>query len=382
MGEVYRARDTKLERDIALKVLPTAFTEDVDRVARFKREARLLAALNHPHIGTIYGFEDAGPVLALVLELVDGETLDDRLTQGPLPLAEALTIAEQIADALDAAHGAGIVHRDLKPSNIKITSDGLVKVLDFGLAKAAGEGSTPDLSKSPTMTAGTSAGVILGTAPYMSPEQARGKAVDKRTDIWAFGCVLYQMLTGRRAFCGETVSDTIAAILEREPDWTAMPAGTPPVVRRLLQRCLEKDARRRLRDIGDVRHWLEEAPSRDAGAGATDVSRQRSIAWLLGGVALVLTIVGAGQCGPRRLMRPHATCNSNDSPISSGLKSHRPFRRTASPSHSSRVLAADVRSGSGSLPEAHLCKSLETTPTTSSRGGRRIQAPSSTLCRR
>ena len=292
MGEVYRARDTKLERDVALKVLPTAFTEDVDRVARFKREARLLAALNHPHIGTIYGFEDAGPVLALVLELVDGETLDDRLTQGPLPLAEALTIAEQIADALDAAHGAGIVHRDLKPSNIKITSDGVVKVLDFGLAKEAGEGSAPDLSKSPTMTAGTSAGVILGTAPYMSPEQARGKAVDKRTDIWAFGCVLYQMLTGRRAFCGETVSDTIAAILEREPDWTAMPAGTPPAVRRLLQRCLEKDARRRLRDIGDVRHWLEEAPSRDAGAGATDVSRQRGIAWLLGGVALALAIVG------------------------------------------------------------------------------------------
>jgi len=197
MGEVYRARDTRLDRDVAVKTLPAAFAADAERVARFQREARLLASLNHPHIGAIYGFEDAGDVSALVLELVEGDTLDDSVRRGPLPLPEALAIAQQIADALDAAHGSGIIHRDLKPANIMITPDGVVKVLDFGLAKAqAVEGSAPDLSKSPTMTAdGTSAGAILGTAAYMSPEQARGKALDKRTDIWAFGCVLYQMLT-------------------------------------------------------------------------------------------------------------------------------------------------------------------------------------------
>ena len=291
MGEVYRARDTKLQRDVALKVLPPAFTEDVDRVSRFTREARVLASLNHPHIGTIYGFEDGGHVPALVLELVDGQTLDDRLTRGPLSLSEALAIAQQIADALDAAHGAGIVHRDLKPSNIKITPDGIVKVLDFGLAKAAAsETSTSDLSRSPTVTIDeTKAGVILGTAAYMSPEQARGKAVDKRTDVWAFGCVLYQMLSGRHAFRGETASDTIAAILEREADWRALPAGTPAAVRRLLQRCLEKDPRRRLRDIGDVRLWLDDVESRDA--GAAPLSRQRGLVWLLGGIALVSAAV-------------------------------------------------------------------------------------------
>ena len=289
MGEVYRARDTKLGRDVALKVLPPAFIADADRVARFEREARLLASLNHPHIGAIYGFEDSGEVPALVLELVEGETLDDRLSRGPLSLSDALTVAHQIADALDAAHGSGIIHRDLKPSNIKIAPDGGLKVLDFGLAKAhVGGGSTPDLSKSPTMmTDGTNAGVILGTVAYMSPEQARGKAVDKRTDIWAFGCVLYQMLTGRPAFRGETVSDTIVSILEREPDWTGLPVGTPPAVRRLLQRCLEKDQRRRLRDIGDVRHWLEDVASGAAGLGLTSsASPRRGLAWMLGGVAL------------------------------------------------------------------------------------------------
>ena len=295
MGEVYRARDTKLKRDVAVKVLPAAFADDVDRVARLTREARLLASLNHPHIGTIYGFEDGGNLPALVLELVDGETLDDRLFRGPLPLSEALAIAEKIADALDAAHAAGIVHRDLKPSNIKITRDDVVKVLDFGLAKAAtSEGLAPDLSTSPTVTSdGTKAGVILGTAAYMSPEQARGKAVDKRTDVWAFGCVLYQMLTGRRAFRGETASDTIAAILEREADWTALPAETPAAIRRLLQRCLEKDPRRRFRDIGDVRHWLDDWASREPGVDATAVSQQRGLAWLLGGIALASATVAA-----------------------------------------------------------------------------------------
>ena len=289
MGEVYRARDTKLGRDVALKILPPAFTSDADRVARFEREARLLASLNHPHIGAIYGFEDAGNVPALVLELVEGDTLDVRVLRGPLPFSEALAIAQQIADALDAAHGSGIIHRDLKPSNIKITPDGVVKVLDFGLAKAlAAEGSAPDLSKSPTMTAvGTNVGVILGTAAYMSPEQARGKALDKRTDIWAFGCVLYELLAGRLAFKGETFSDTIATILEREPDWAALPPATPATIRSLLRRCLEKDQKRRLRDIGDARHAIEDVATGEAsiGAGASAYPR-RGLAWLLGGVAL------------------------------------------------------------------------------------------------
>ncbi len=289
MGEVYRARDAKLNRDVALKVLPAAFTADADRVARFKREARLLASLNHPHIGAIYGFEDAGAVPALVLELIEGDTLADRVRRGPLPLPNALAVAQHIADALDAAHGAGIIHRDLKPSNIKITPEDVVKVLDFGLAKAqAGAGSAPDAWEGATLTAeATQAGVVVGTAPYMSPEQARGQALDKRTDIWAFGCVLYEMLTGHRAFTGETVSDTFVTILERDPDWTLLPTATPSAVVRLLQRCLEKDPRRRLRDIGDARHWMEEVAT---GAAAVDApalpSPRRRLVWLLGAVAL------------------------------------------------------------------------------------------------
>jgi len=261
MGEVYRARDTKLGRDIALKFLPPLFTADADRVARFEREARLLASLNHPHIGAIYGFEDAGNVPALVLELVEGETLDDRVRRGPLPLTETLALARQITDALDAAHKAGIVHRDLKPSNIKITPDGAVKVLDFGLAKAlTTEGSDPNLSKSATMTAnGTIAGVILGTAAYMSPEQARGRPVDRRTDIWAFGCVLFEMLTGSSAFARDPATDTIAAVVGAEPEWKSLPPHTPGSIRRLLTRCLQKDARRRLHDIADARIELEDA---------------------------------------------------------------------------------------------------------------------------
>ncbi|MGA3319141.1 MAG: protein kinase [Candidatus Korobacteraceae bacterium] len=260
MGEVYRARDTKLGRDVALKLLPPLFTADADRVARFEREARLLASLNHPHIGAIYGFEDGGTVPALVLELVEGDTLDDRLGRGPLPLSEALTVAQQIADALDAAHRAGIIHRDLKPSNIKITPDGVVKVLDFGLAKDLGvEESGPDMSKSLTMTGGeTIVGVILGTAAYMSPEQARGQPVDKRTDIWAFGCVLFEMLTGSSAFGRQTVTDTVVAVVGAEPEWKSLPADTPGSVRRLLTRCLQKDARRRLHDIADARIEIEE----------------------------------------------------------------------------------------------------------------------------
>ena len=255
MGEVYRARDETLGRDVAIKVLPLAFTAEPERRARFKREARTLATLNHPHIGAIYGVEEASGVRGLVLELVEGETLADRIGASGgiaggsvrgLPVAEVLVISRQIADALEAAHEKGIVHRDLKPANIKVTPNGAVRVLDFGLAKAAGtENSRTDPTESRD-------GVILGTAAYMSPEQARGQTVDKRADVWAFGCVLYEMLTGRAAFAGDTVSDTIVRILERQPDWSALPADTPPALRRVLTRCLVKDARKRLRDIGDV----------------------------------------------------------------------------------------------------------------------------------
>ena len=273
MGEVYRARDTKLGRDVALKVLPARFTADHDRVARFEREARLLATLNHAHIGAIYGFENASSMSALVLELVEGSTLADRLANGPLPPVEALTIAGQIAEALEAAHEKGIIHRDLKPANIKITPAGAVKVLDFGLAKAAaGNGAAPGLSQLPTIDT-TSEGMIVGTPAYMSPEQARGQSVDKRSDIWAFGCVLYEMLTGRAPFRGRTIPDLFVSILERDPDWTALPANLPPSVRTLLHRCLEKDPKARLRDIGEAR--VELAPK--SGVSALLEPRRRII---------------------------------------------------------------------------------------------------------
>ena len=259
MGEVYRARDTKLGRDVAIKILPQLFTSDPGRLARFEREARVLASLNHPHIGAIYGLEDVDGVPALVLELVNGETLADRIARGPIPPHETLRIARQMADALEAAHEKGIVHRDLKPANIKITPDGVVKVLDFGLAKApSGDTATADL-QSPTITVGgTREGSILGTAAYMSPEQARGRTADKRADVWAFGVVLYEMLTGRQAFGGETTSDVLAKVIEREPDWTALPASTPPRLRELLRRCGRKDPKTRLQAIGDARIQIEE----------------------------------------------------------------------------------------------------------------------------
>src|SRR5512145_2207176 len=251
MGEVYRARDTRLQRDVAIKALPVVFTGDGDRRARFEREARLLASLNHPHIGAIYGLEESQGASFLVLELVEGITLAERIAQGSLSLSESLDIARQIADALDAAHEKGIVHRDLKPANIKLTADGKVKVLDFGLAKFSQP--SEQISRAPTETIATREGTVFGTPGYMSPEQARGQAIDKRSDIWAFGCVLYEMLAGRRAFAGETASDTIAAILERDPDWSALPNATPAALDRLLRRCLEKDSKLRLRDIGDAR---------------------------------------------------------------------------------------------------------------------------------
>ena len=251
MGEVYRARDTKLQRDVAIKVLPDGFASDAERRLRFEREARVLASLNHPHIGAIYGFEESQGTAFLVLELIGGPTLADCIAKGPLPVRDALAIAAQIAAALDAAHERGIVHRDLKPSNIKLTADGAAKVLDFGLAKFA---QAPD----PAETAATiRPGAVFGTPGYMSPEQARGIAVDKRADIWAFGCVLYEMLTGSEAFPGRTIADRIAAIIEREPDWTALPAATPDAVRHILRRCLDKDPVRRLRDIGDARTELD-----------------------------------------------------------------------------------------------------------------------------
>jgi len=269
MGEVYRARDSKLGRDVAIKALPESFAADPERLARFEREARLLASLSHPNVAGIHGLEEIERRRYLVLELVDGESLAQRLARGALPVAETLDVARQIAAALEAAHERGIVHRDLKPGNVMLGPDGTVKVLDFGLAKggvAASSLSGSDLSQSPTMTvAATQAGVVLGTAAYMSPEQARGRSVDRRTDIWSFGCVVYECLTGRQAFEGETVSDLVARILERDPDWAALPRDTPPRLVALLRRCLRKDARERLRDIGDARIELAEIA-----AGAPD----------------------------------------------------------------------------------------------------------------
>ena len=266
MGEVYRAHDSKLNRDVALKILPDLFAADVDRLARFKREAQVLASLNHPNIGHIYGFEDGTSPHALVLELIEGPTLADRIAQGAIPIDEALPIAKQIADALEAAHDHGIVHRDLKPANIKVNDDGAVKVLDFGLAKAldpTASRSSEAALNSPTLTAPTQMGVILGTAAYMAPEQAKGKTVDRRADIWAFGAVLYEMLTGTRAFQGDDVSDTLAAVLRQQVDWSALPASTPAAVRHLIVRCLERDGKRRLRDIGEARIVLEDPATRE-----------------------------------------------------------------------------------------------------------------------
>ncbi len=260
MGEVYRARDTRLKRDVAVKVLLGPWANDTERLMRFQREAELLAALNHPNIAAIYGVEEIDGIRALILELVEGPTLADRLARGAFPLLEAVAVARQIIDALDAAHERGIVHRDLKPANVKLREDGTVKVLDFGLAKALEAEAAHTDASSPTMTSPvmTRTGVMLGTAAYMSPEQARGQAIDKRSDIWAFGCVLYEMLVGRAAFGRGTVSDTIAAVLEREPDWSALPPATPISVERLLRRCLEQNRNQRLRDIGDARSALDE----------------------------------------------------------------------------------------------------------------------------
>jgi serine/threonine protein kinase/Tol biopolymer transport system component len=311
MGEVYRARDTKLNRDVALKVLPESFTADPDRVARFTREAHVLASLNHPNIAAIHGFEDSGDVHALVLELVEGLTLADRIARGPFALSDALPIARQIADALGVAHDHGVVHRDLKPANIKVCDDGTVKVLDFGLAKPVQDDASSRsghayrshapqsaMRVSPVLTA---SGVILGTAAYMSPEQAKGRPADKRCDVWAFGCVLYEMLTAKRAFDGEDVSDTLASVLKGQPDWTALPAEAPTAIRRLLRRTLEKDSRRRLCDMGDARLEIDDV----LGPPRTDISCEaiqlggaargyRALPWTIAALlagALIVTII-------------------------------------------------------------------------------------------
>ena len=311
MGEVYRGRDTDLQRDVAIKVLPPELVGDRNRLARFEREAQLLAQLHHPNIAAIFGLERAAGAPALILELVEGPTLAERIAAGPLPLAEALPIARQIADALEAAHEKGIVHRDLKPANVKVRPDGTVKVLDFGLAKAAAASAepssapvdlrlSPTLAHSPTLAPGTQLGVILGTAAYMAPEQARGAAVDKRADIWAFGVVLYEMLTGRPLFAGDTVTDTLAGVIKTEIDFAALPGATPPAIRRLLRRCLERNPRNRLHDIADARIVLEElaAGKLDEGPAAGPARQARAASHparnAVAAAALVVLGVGAG----------------------------------------------------------------------------------------
>ncbi len=298
MGEVYRARDTKLGRDVAIKLLPEEFTRDTERLGRFEREARLLASLHHPNIASIHGIEDVDGKKFLVMQLAEGEDLTERLRRGAIPLDEALPIAREIAAALDVAHERGVIHRDLKPANIRVDAEGNVTILDFGLAKAMDidEGDS-DITNSPTMVrAATHAGVILGTAAYMSPEQARGKKVDKRADIWAFGVVLWEMLTGRRLFLGETVSDTLAAVLTKEADLAALPAGTPASVRRLVARCLQRDPRRRLRDIGEATIAIEDAISgadaaeRGSATATPAKSASATIAWSVAAVAVIALV--------------------------------------------------------------------------------------------
>ena len=305
MGEVYRARDAKLGREVAIKVLPAEFSQDKERLARFEREARLLASLNHPNIATLHGFEESNDIQFLVMELVEGETLGERLARGPIPLDEALPMFEQIASGLHAAHEKGVIHRDLKPPNIKITPEGVPKILDFGLAKAAITGEVS--AESPTVTRqGTEAGIILGTAAYMSPEQARGKSLDKRTDVWSFGCVFYEGLTARTVFLGETVSDTVARILEREPDWRALPERTPVLVRSLLRRCLAKDPARRLHDIADARIEIEEARSAPLEATSSGNPSRRNPLIAMGVLTVAAMVVALGALMRSNAIEPKA----------------------------------------------------------------------------
>ena len=295
MGEVYRARDTKLSRDVALKMLPESFITDPERVARFRREAQVLASLNHPHIGAIYGIDEAEGAQFLILELVDGQTLADRIGNRPLPMFDALDIARQIAEALEVAHEKGVTHRDLKPANVVLTSEGNVKVLDFGLAKTADPRAASSSTMSPTLSIqATQAGVLLGTAAYMAPEQARGKAVDARADIWAFGIVLFEMLSGRRPFEGDEIADTLASILKSEPAWHRLPSQTPAAIHRLLRRCLQKDRHDRLQHMGDARLEIEEGlrPASDSGLATGRVSGRMRLVAMLAAIALA-GVIGA-----------------------------------------------------------------------------------------
>ena len=288
MGQVFRATDTKLKRQVAIKILPSAVAADAERLARFQREAEVLASLNHPNIAAIYGLEESGGLTALVMELVEGDDLSQRIARGAIPLDEALPVARQIAEALEAAHEQGIIHRDLKPANIKVRNDGTVKVLDFGLAKARepAAGSSPNLSMSPTITTPammTGVGMILGTAAYMSPEQAKGRSVDARADVWAFGVVLFEMLSGQRAFDGEDIADVLGAVVRLEPRWDVLPASVPPRVRQVLRGCLQKNVKARLAHIQDVRLALEgafETPASQTQESVPSVAPRRQTAWM------------------------------------------------------------------------------------------------------
>jgi eukaryotic-like serine/threonine-protein kinase len=300
MGEVYKAHDTKLGRDVAIKILPEAFAHDPERLARFQREAKMLASLNHPNIATIHGLEHSNSNHFLIMELVSGETLADRIKrEGAIPVDEALKIAIQIAEALEAAHEKGIIHRDLKPANVKVTPEGKVKVLDFGLAKAfAGDTTNSNPSQSPTLSAvATMQGVLLGTAAYMSPEQARGKVVDKRTDIWAFGCVLYELLTGKQAFVGDDITEILAAVVKSEPDWRALPPTTPAKIRDLLRRCLHKDKTLRMQAAGDARIEIQEALAAPPTTEPVSLVPGRLVGWrlpVLVGLAVLIAAAVAG----------------------------------------------------------------------------------------
>src|SRR5579864_2789698 len=351
MGEVYRARDPRLGRDVALKVLPEMFARDVERMARFEREARVLASLNHPNIAVLYGLEDSQGTRALVMELVDGPMLGQRIAAGAMSCEEALPITKQIAEALEYAHERGIIHRDLKPANIKLTGDGQVKLLDFGLAKALeGESSAEDSQNSPTLTAAaTRAGVLLGTAAYMSPEQARGKHVDRRADIWAFGCVLYEMLTGRKVYSGETTSDILAGVIRAEPDWAAMPATVPRRIGDLVRRCLQKDPKQRLRDIGEARIALDAVTGGEADAPTTAVDQRsgRGVSpWIIAMAAVIVALALAALYWAGRKTEPQPVMRASlvlDQSLS-GVFSANPGSPVAISRDGSRVVFA------GSVP--------------------------------
>src|SRR5688572_2187929 len=381
MGEVYRARDTTLNRDVALKVLPDSLAADPDRLARFRREAQVLASLNHPNIAHIHGFEQAGSgptaTFGIIMELVEGPTLADRIEQGPVPPADAWPIARQIADALEAAHDLGIVHRDLKPANIKVRDDGTVKVLDFGLAKAldpTDPASQASISNSPTLTArATQMGMILGTAAYMAPEQARGRAVDRRADIWAFGVVLYEMLSGRRAFEGEDISITLAGVLKEDVKWDALPADLPVSIRRLLRRCLEKDPRRRLAAISDARLELDEAisPSEAVPARVAPLGISRRERWMwasLAAVAVVIAALFAWPSAPAPDAAPPVT-RFGVLPPGDGAFSGNPPRFAISPDGQSLVFSATPEPGKPDQFWLRRLDSMEITPVPGTESG-------------